>query len=775
MISYVNWVCDENFFELTSKKNDLNLTLKYYNLNKIKEYISSTKKQSLNLLCSPWYSNIYQLLFENSPDIIRIFRNSRFNTKKIIYAGIYIAKITYNFNFFFEKEKYSFFNSYCSKNKLQNTTNWKFKMLNRSIFIENSELFLTTDFFFFFFFEWMFILKKTDGSSFCEYKWGLYIISSVLYRFCIDFFYILEKKNLSRFITLIDNSLFFKILKFYKIIVSCTILNTISKTRLLLKCLQLTNSKICFTQTFNKYKKKLNFSMFNRFKVEFFSKKNCSGYLIQEYFNLFFFNLPNNMLIVLNYFNTENTGFFHKNHKFRLVNNSMNILNFKIEQPVKYENRNSFIFNLSLKNISFNFFFLKYLIVFYFKKKTNFSTWINFLYELEYYTHKLSAFPSTEFLFCFFLRNYNGYKKEYSRLYTGFYIECILTFFNSDYWLNCRKYVESQNVILGLIVTKLDKIFFSYRFLIKFLKSKKKLFLVRYSFSYPNRYEYGKKNELILRRLIDLSSLETIEKLLILVGKFLSNGKFFELVFVLNKKKIARSKMLLGILLFKTNNIIAAKKQLLLSLSFNPTESNGWLYVGLIGIFLKEFKLSLRSYSKVLVQDFSNDFIYFNLSFLLFQKFRDKKKAYILIKKIIKKHPLFVITRFYIYCCLDYGIFSWTHVVEGVSLFTACQPDARIPIHKTMYHILQNLKSFFLKKNFFLKKKIIILSSLIFNTYKMSKKTKNFLHFYEIFKNFLFNLKNISKRCDSNQKIINKNKYLTCHVLFIKKKYLYIK
>jgi hypothetical protein len=772
------WPIDEIFFQLLSKKYYIESISKNSILPQIRNCINLEKNQTLSFFCSPVFSNLHRLFSENSSDILNIFllykvKKKKKIIKKLLLFGIHIIKILYEFNFngiYLSKTRLAVFsNIYNYKQqqyeKIQKNFKifnsdvyfWEFITLSKAILIESSEIFYNLDqFSFSFMSQWLIIFKKICGFCNQKYKWGTYILNSILYQknlsSCCN---LIKNRNIAKvrisgfFIDLFDGCLLEKSFEFCSIAMICTFLNSETRTLIINQSIILVKYEICFSGTISKYKINQEFSTISdSFRIEIADDYQCVGDSLNDNLNLFSFRFSYFLFEKIDYFKNKTVDFFEKKKNYnqkkkKIILNYLNIKNFRLKiEKKKYEN--DYDLSIILKSNLLIFFYLKFSIAFCYRKKTNLSVWVNFIREITFCNYYLNENLMSNFIFLIFPKFYKNTKKSNIKEYLGIYLEFIFNHFNRILnYDTFNNFSSNQNfLILEISITKIKKLITNYYFLFgyynetKLLKNSSKqkiLYIEKYGLFFIKA-----NSEILIRRLLDLTGYEYIQTLFNILGEMNQNGKYYELISEFNRNKISENKYLIGLLLLKKKKINNAKKQIFISVSFNPKHLNGWLYLGYIASILDDFLLCFRSYNKILTEEPSNNCAWVNLSLLLFRKFKNKTGVCNSIKQAIKnKNNSLIVIKIYIYCSLDRNTYSWINLLEGLLLLTNSSIIEQFLKYKILYQSFLIFADFITKKeNFFelSKKKIQNLTEFI---YILSKIEKKFLKFFFNFVNYL--------------------------------------
>nr|UXY87587.1 hypothetical protein CcurKRNrm1_p057 [Cryptomonas curvata] len=792
------WPCDIFLFQILSKKHILESILKKEISSKIRDRASYEKNMTLILFCSPVHSNLHRFLSENSTDILKIFLLNQFKKKnekiknKFFLFGIYLKKILYEFNlgftlsykikiyFFtrmykFEKnshetiqKNFKFFNS--------NLYFWELVTLSKVILLESTLVFFNEkEDLFINMLEWVTIFKKISTFTNYKYEWSIYILSFIIFQKNFNHKYFLniqnnvnKNKTFLFFSDLFDGSLMEKIFNLCKITLVCTFLNCKTRISILNKSLILVKYDVNFSGIIQKNKN--IFSVISdSFKLRQYDKSKCTGKFLKNCLNTTSFSIFYSLYEKFYYFRKAEIDFFYKydnyfynKKKHYIKMSNLKIFNRKINNKILIKNYNFFlIFNESL----LTFHYLNFSIAISYRKKTKLFVWINFLKNIVFCNFFIPKYLIAIFIFISFPKFQKKTKKLYLHIYVSLYLELICNFFNRKKETNIFFNVYSNENFLNLEtnILKIEKIVTNHYFLfgyfdeVKFIKKKIKQQIL---YLEKNHSLFIKINyERLTRRLFDLTGTENIEKIFEILGKLNQDGKYFELISKINKNKISESKYFTGLILLMKKKIFNAKKQMFISVSFNPKNIYGWLYLGYIASILNDFSLCFRSYNKILSEEPLNKCAWVNLSFLFFHILKNKNEAYRLIKKVVKSsNNSLTVTKIYIYCSLDRTIYSWLNILSGIGLVIDSQHISQLFKHKILSQIFFILGEFFSKKfkrSCFLEKKKE-LTYFLQNMKNVKQFFKFFFQFQEWFGVLNFKIRDSLKKYNSCTRSIEK-------------------
>ena len=781
------WPYDEIYYQYLSKKYFLEAILKNSISINVRDQISFEKNLTLIFFCSPMYSNFYRLLTENSSDILNIFLLNEFKKKKdkikkkILQIGIFFKKILYEFNFkciylskntiYFFTRMYMFEKYQCEilqknfKTFKSDLYFWEYIPLSKIILLESAGIFFgIIDNISNLMSEWLYIYKKLSRFTNYKYKLSLHILSFILYQKNLNNLYIfkLKKNNTKKnfffpLIDLLDGSLLEKVFCFYKISLISSILD--SKTKILItnKFLIISRYKVHLTGNIQQDKIADYYStIIDSFILQNSNEYECNGNIIKDYLNIISFSFSYYLYEKVYFFRRKAVDFFYENNSF-IYNNNKNyqsILNLNIFK--KKKKKNFLIKNYSvcftLKESLLIFFFLNFSILILYKKKTNLFMWINFIKHIIYFNYYSVEYYFAVLIFIIFPK----FQKKIKEFYLGIYLEVFFNFFcrinNMDLFENLY---STQNFLnLELNNVKIKNLIANYYLLFgHFYETKYLKKLIKQQILYTRKYDLSFtqiNHEKLIRRHLDLVGTENIEKIFKMLGKLNKNPKYFELITELNKSKISESKYLIGLVMMSKKKINNAKKQFFISVSFNPRNLNGWLYLGYTALILEDFSLCFRSYNKIISEEPSNNSAWVNLSLLLFYKFKNKMEAYKSIKEAIKiKNTSLTVIKIFLNCSLDRIMFSWKNMLDGVLITVNSVNITECLKFKILLQIISILGEFISKKYKYFKvldKKIKILKIFFLNIRKKKNFFKFFFNFHEFFGNLHFkitkNLKN---------------------------------
>nr|UXY87101.1 hypothetical protein 1634Bnrm1_p061 [Cryptomonas sp.] len=735
--SYTIWARDKVFFQILYKRIDIESILKTLTLFGTRDYISFKKTRLLSFFCSPLFSKIRRLISENSFDIFEIFASAnklsiekRFKiTEKILLIANHMIELLCGFNFYgnlLNIDKICFFSKIYNFKRNENEIIrkvlkiynskiifWEFLAVSKSIFLEFFHYFMNLNaFILFYIFKWLLVFKKISDTINLKYKWGFYVICSILFpkNFKNKHNYIKEQtksKNINLSGDLFDGSLYQKSYKICQISMFCTLLTNRKRMMLLCKSIILANYQICFGGMVSINKNGENYSnVSDTFRIEIIDNFDCIGESIKNHFNMFNSRLSYNLLEKINFIKIKNLDFFdEKKKQIKSVEfPNLNKVIFNVET-----NGDNYLYSLStIKNNLLIIFYLNCVVAFFYKKKTNLHTWTNFIKESKFNNFMLSEITSAYFDISVFLKLEKKIEKFKIQNIIGAQFESILNHSNQKIYFDipCNFFLNSNLFIIGFNLDKIKRIAASYYIASGHFKianiiysnsGQRALFL-----EYLNYFHSKANLEVSIRRLLDFTGNLNFEKILKLLGKINLNGKYFELLSNSKTHISSDGKYSLGLLLFEKKKMAGAQKQIFLSVSLNPRNLKGWFYLGFFASYSNDFLTSIHAYLKILNEEPLNSCVWANLSMIFFHKLKRKKEAYISIKQAIKnKCKSFIILKIYIFYSLHYKAVSFENALEGAYLLFKSQNTSISIKEKTLYQSSIIFIEFFVKKEYY--------------------------------------------------------------------------